>query len=77
MDIDDLDGTVTTVNAVLRPSGWFNISLLHPCIPGEATPAGEALPSWPPHWGTARGWWTTESTGVRGSSVRQISPTRP
>jgi len=67
MDIDDLDGTIATINAVLRPSGWFNISLLHPCFPGESTPSGEALPSWPPQRGYgAEGWWTTESTGVRG-----------
>jgi SAM-dependent methyltransferase len=67
MDIDDLDGTIGSIDAVLRPGGWFHLSLLHPCFPGEATPAGEALPSWPPQRGYgAEGWWTTEATGVRG-----------
>ena len=67
MDIDDLGAAAATIRDVLRPGGWFNISLLHPCFPGEATPDGDALPSWSPHGGYgAEGWWTTESTGVRG-----------
>ena len=77
MDIDDLDATIGTIHAVLRPGGWFNISLLHPCFPGAATPDGEALPSWPPYGGYgAEGWWTTGSTGVRGhvgSNHRMLS----
>jgi SAM-dependent methyltransferase len=67
MDIDDLDAAIHTVRSVLRPTGWFRFALLHPCYPGEARADGDALPSWPPDAGYAReGWWTTESTGVRG-----------
>lgn len=67
MDIDDLDATVANICQVLRPDGWFNVSLLHPCFPGEAHSDGEALPSWSPQHGYGfEGWWTTESTGVRG-----------
>jgi SAM-dependent methyltransferase len=67
MDIDDLDATLGTLRAVLRPGGWFNLSLLHPCYPGERQPNGDALSSWPPDAGYgSEGWWTTNSTGVRG-----------
>lgn len=67
MDIDDLQGALDTVRSVLRPGGWFNISLLHPCFPGELHADAAALSSWPPEQGyRAEGWWTTESTGVRG-----------
>src|SRR5262245_17524606 len=34
MDIDDLDGAVTSVATVLRSGGWFSASVLHPCFPG-------------------------------------------
>src|SRR5215213_2894434 len=65
MDIDDLDAALRTAYAVLRPAGWFNFSLLHPCLPGNAQT--DTLPSWPPNSGYANeGWWTTNSTGVRG-----------
>lgn len=65
MDIDDLDAALATIAGVLRPSGWFNVSLLHPCFPGDA--GVDALPSWPPARGyAAEGWWTTGSAGVRG-----------
>jgi 2-polyprenyl-3-methyl-5-hydroxy-6-metoxy-1,4-benzoquinol methylase len=65
MDIDDLDAAMRTVASVLRPSGWFNLSLLHPCFPGDAST--NTLPSWPPDRGyAAEGWWTTGSVGVRG-----------
>lgn len=68
MDIDDLDATAATIREVLRPGGWFNISLLHPCFPGESRSDGaETLPSWSPQRGYGtEGWWTTESIGVRG-----------
>ena len=66
-DIDDLDATITVIRDVLRPGGWFNISLMHPCFPGDARSAISTLPSWPPNAGySVEGWWTTESTGVRG-----------
>lgn len=67
MDIDDLDATVATIHTVLWPRGWFSISLLHPSFPGETPPDGDALPSWSPQAGySSEGWWTAESTGVRG-----------
>jgi len=67
MDIDDVDAAFGTVRAVLRPGGWFNLSLLHPCYPGERQSNGEAMSSWPPDAGYGReGWWTTSSIGVRG-----------
>ena len=65
MHIDDLDAAFHTAHTVLRPAGWFNFSLLHPCFPGNAET--DTLPSWPPDKGYAtEGWWTTNSTGVRG-----------
>jgi SAM-dependent methyltransferase len=67
MDIDDLDGAMATVATVLKPGGWFSISLFHPCFPGVADGESKALPSWPPDQGYAtEGWWTTEESGVRG-----------
>lgn len=67
MDIDDLDGTLATIRAVVRPGGWFNPSLLHPCYPGEQQSGPDGLSSWPPDSGYGtEGWWTTHSTGVRG-----------
>lgn len=67
MDIDDLDGAIGTVAAVLKPGGWFSFSLFHPCFPGGALDASNALPSWPPDAGyAAEGWWSTGESGVRG-----------
>jgi SAM-dependent methyltransferase len=43
-DIDDLDGVLAAIGAVLRPGGCFVFSILHPCFPGAADVAG----SWPP-----------------------------
>jgi 2-polyprenyl-3-methyl-5-hydroxy-6-metoxy-1,4-benzoquinol methylase len=67
MDVEDLDAAMLTVSSVLRPSGWFSFSLLHPCYPGQAHISDGALSSWPPDQGySAEGWWTTQSTGMRG-----------
>lgn len=67
MDVDDLDGALRTIWTVLREGGWFHLSLLHPCYPGERHADRDALSSWPPAAGYgAEGWWTTGSTGVRG-----------
>jgi SAM-dependent methyltransferase len=67
MDIDDLDGTLSTVAAVLAPGGWFSFSVFHPCYPGGPEGSWSGLPSWPPEHGYAReGWWTTQGEGVRG-----------
>ncbi len=67
MDIDDLDGAMATVAAVLKPRGWFSFSLFHPCFPGATDGESKGLPSWPPDEGyAAEGWWTTDESGVRG-----------
>jgi 2-polyprenyl-3-methyl-5-hydroxy-6-metoxy-1,4-benzoquinol methylase len=39
-DIDDLDGALRTISAVLRARGSFAFSILHPCSPGERTSPG-------------------------------------
>jgi SAM-dependent methyltransferase len=67
MDIDDLDGTLSTVAAVLAPGGWFSFSVFHPCHPGGPEGSMSGLPSWPPDGGYAReGRWSTGGEGVRG-----------
>jgi SAM-dependent methyltransferase len=67
MDIDDLDGALSTVAAVLAPGGWFSFSVFHPCYPGGPEGSWSGLPSWPPEGGYAReGWWSTAGEGVRG-----------
>ena len=42
-DIDDLDGALDTVSAVLRTGGRFVFSILHPCFAGGADVSG----AWP------------------------------
>jgi 2-polyprenyl-3-methyl-5-hydroxy-6-metoxy-1,4-benzoquinol methylase len=42
-DIDDLDGACRTVTRLLKPSGAFVFSILHPCFAGGANVSG----SWP------------------------------
>lgn len=76
MDLDDLDGTLRAVAAVLRPGGQFYASLLNPCFPGTET----ALSSWEPERGYAsEGFWTApdhRADGVRirvGSNHRMLS----
>jgi SAM-dependent methyltransferase len=67
MDIDDLDGTLATVAAVLAPGGWFSFSVFHPCYPGGPEGSWSGLPSWHPERGYAwEGWWSTAGEGVRG-----------
>ena len=66
MDIDDLDGTLSTVAAVLAPGGWFTFSVFHPCYPGGAEGSWSGLPSWPPERGYAwEGQWSTDGKGIR------------
>lgn len=66
MDIDDLDGALSTVTTVLKPSGWFSLAVFHPCFPGDPDDTA-SLPSWDPSAGyAAEGWWTTGQEGVRG-----------
>jgi SAM-dependent methyltransferase len=67
MDIDDLDGALSAAAKVLRPGGWFSLSVFHPCYPGGKEGSLSGLPSWPPDYGYAHeGWWTTQGDGVRG-----------
>jgi hypothetical protein len=66
MDIDDLDGALASVSAVLKPAGWFSASILHPCFPGGPDNSG-SLPSWHPDRGYSwEGCWNTGGSGVRG-----------
>jgi len=76
MDIDDLAGTVNAVAATVRAGGWFAISMVHPCFPGNE----EGLSSWPPEQSYFHeGRWTSphhNPAGVRirvGSSHRTMS----
>jgi len=67
MDVDDLDGALTAAHAVLKPGGWFSLSIVHPCFPGGPSEAGSGLSSWPPDRGyTWEGLWNTDGIGVRG-----------
>lgn len=69
MDVDDLEGALAIAYAVIRPGGWFSLSILHPCFPGGAPTQGEGsgLSSWPPDRGyTWEGLWNTDGIGVRG-----------
>jgi 2-polyprenyl-3-methyl-5-hydroxy-6-metoxy-1,4-benzoquinol methylase len=76
MDIDDLRGTVAAVAAAVRSEGWFIVSMVHPCFPGNDA----GLSSWPPDGSYFdEGRWTSRHhnpDGVRirvGSSHRTIS----
>lgn len=63
MDIDDLDGAVTTAATTVRPGGWFAWSIIHPAFPG----VGEIGPSWPRSGSYFdERWWNTGGDGVRG-----------
>jgi SAM-dependent methyltransferase len=63
-DIDDLEGTLANVSAVLPPGGWFVFSIVHPCFPGWGPTAPS---SWPPGRGYyAEGWWLADNPGFRG-----------
>lgn len=76
MDIDDFGAAVRAVGDTLRPGGWFVISMVHPCFPGNDA----GLSSWPPHATYFdEGRWTSSEhnrDGVRirvGSSHRTLS----
>jgi SAM-dependent methyltransferase len=67
MDIGDLRGALAAVSRVVRPGGWFLMSLVHPCCPGRAT----GLSSWPPDRGYgAEGWWTSADHNPDGARIR-------
>ena len=76
MDIDDLRATFGAVAAAVRRDGFFSISMVHPCFPGNEA----GLSSWPPdktYFDEGR--WTSSGhnpDGVRirvGSSHRTMS----
>jgi SAM-dependent methyltransferase len=72
-DIDDLDGALRTVAAVLAPGGWFCFSLLHPCFPGWTA---ERPSSWSAEGYYREGWWLADNPGLRsrvGSTHRMLS----
>jgi 2-polyprenyl-3-methyl-5-hydroxy-6-metoxy-1,4-benzoquinol methylase len=76
LDIEDFDGAIRAVAKTVRPDGWFVLSLVHPCFPGNDA----GLSSWPPDATYFReGRWTSAGhnpDGVRirvGSSHRTIS----
>jgi len=76
MDIDDLHGPLAAVARTLRSDGWFVVSMVHPCFPGNEA----GLSSWPPDGSYFdEGWWTSTDhnpDGVRvrvGSSHRTMS----
>jgi SAM-dependent methyltransferase len=77
MDINDLNGALSTVAGVLAAGGWFSFSVFHPCYPGGPEGSWSGLPSWQPEDGYAKeGWWTTRGEGVRGragSNHRMLS----
>jgi SAM-dependent methyltransferase len=67
MDVDDLEGALSTVAAVLRPGGWFVASIVHPCFPG----AEGGRSSWPPEQGyESEGWWTSPDHSPGGVRIR-------
>lgn len=67
MDIDDLEGTLSTVAAVLRQGGWFAASIVHPCLPGS----DRGKSSWPPGDGyDSEGWWTSPDHSPDGARIR-------
>jgi len=67
MDIDDLAGVLATVTTVLRPSGWFAASIVHPCLPGSEN----GLSSWPPGDGyDSEGWWISPDHSPGGARIR-------
>lgn len=75
-DIDDLDATLATVHRVIKPGGFFVVSLLHPCFPGWTE---KVSASWPAGDGYfAEGWWRAEASNSKlrqqvGANHRMIS----
>jgi 2-polyprenyl-3-methyl-5-hydroxy-6-metoxy-1,4-benzoquinol methylase len=67
MDIDDLSGTVNAVGMTVRPGGWFVVSMVHPCFPGNQT----GLSSWPPEESYFdEGYWTSPRHNPDGARIR-------
>ena len=54
MDIDDLDGAVSTAAATTKRGSWFTWSIIHPAFPG----IDEIRSSWPSDGSYFdEGWW--------------------
>jgi SAM-dependent methyltransferase len=67
MDIDDLPGAVNAVATTLRHGGWFVISMVHPCFPGNDV----GLSSWPPgRTYFDEGRWTSPEHNPDGARIR-------
>jgi 2-polyprenyl-3-methyl-5-hydroxy-6-metoxy-1,4-benzoquinol methylase len=67
MDIDDLGATSHAVAATVRRGGWFILSLVHPCFPGNDA----GLSSWPPDTTYFdEGRWTSDDHNPDGVRVR-------
>ena len=67
MDIDELEGALAAVTAVLRPGGGFVASIVHPCLPGSERGAS----SWPPGRGyECEGWWISPDHSPEGVRIR-------
>jgi 2-polyprenyl-3-methyl-5-hydroxy-6-metoxy-1,4-benzoquinol methylase len=74
-DIDDLDKFLTSVARLLRPTGTFVFSILHPCFPGIPSMAS---PSWPPGGYHDERWWQSDGPAsdlrrLVGSNHRTLS----
>lgn len=63
-DIDDLSGALRAISRVLRPTGIFVFSILHPCFPGAGPDAPSSWPSGRGYY--AEGWWQANNPGFRG-----------
>jgi 2-polyprenyl-3-methyl-5-hydroxy-6-metoxy-1,4-benzoquinol methylase len=67
MDIDDLVRAVNAVRFTIRRGGWFVMSMVHPCFPGNEA----GLPSWPPHASYfTEGRWTSTDHNLDGVRIR-------
>jgi 2-polyprenyl-3-methyl-5-hydroxy-6-metoxy-1,4-benzoquinol methylase len=67
MDIENLDAMVNAVAKTLRPDGWFVVSTVHPCFPGNDA----GLSSWPPdatYFDEGR--WTSNDHNPEGVRIR-------
>jgi SAM-dependent methyltransferase len=67
MDIEDLTGTIRAVADTVRRDGWFVMSIVHPCFPGNDA----GLSSWPPDANYFdEGRWTSAHHNPRGVRIR-------
>ena len=67
MDIDDLSGAINAVAETVRRDGWFVLSMVHPCFPGNDA----GLSSWPPdatYFDEGR--WTSADHNPDGARIR-------